>query len=166
MKADRMTYLPRLPQAVATACALGVAVGIFVLTSQSPADTSAQSRFVNDVLVGLLGGIEGLYDPQTGEWLGTDIRHWAHTAEFWALGLTVALSVVLARWRKGLLSSGGIALAVCSACSVLDQCHKLLVPARHFDWLDLCMDALGYVGAIATVIAVAGIVRWRLSKKE
>ena len=38
--------------------------------------------------------------------------------------------------------------------SVLDQVHKIFVEYRHFDLLDLRLDAIGYVGAVLVVTIV------------
>ena len=136
-----------------------------MLTEQSPDVTSSESGFVNDLLAGLFGWVPFLYDPETGLWLGMDIRHWAHTAEFLVLGVFVAMSSYLAL-RPRLLSAGGIALLVCVACSLFDQCHKLFVPGRHFDGLDLAMDALGYGIAILAVLLCAGLMLARCRKRN
>lgn len=151
----------RIATVAALACAALVAAAIFALTEQAPDATSAESSFVNDLLVSLLGGVPGLYDPQTELWLGIHVRHWAHAVEFGALGLFVALAVLLARWRRPLVPTAATSLAVCACCSLADQCHKLFVPGRHFDWFDLVMDALGYGVSVAVVVAVAAVVRAR-----
>ena len=131
-----------------------VAVGIFVLTEQAPHATARTSKMVNDFLVDLFGRTSALYDPATDTWLGMDIRHWAHAAEFWMFGVSATLATWLAVKPK-LAKAGGISLAACVALSLFDQCHKLFVPGRHFDALDLAMDALGYGVAIVTVLLVA-----------
>ena len=154
-KSDVREARPRLALAFVL-LAVSVATAIFLLTEQSPVETSRESSFVNDLLVGLFGGLPGLYDPQTGLWLGIGIRHWAHTAEFGLFGVLVALAVWFAV-RPRVFLAGGVSLAICAACSLFDQCHKLFVPGRHWDWFDLAMDALGYVVAIAVVVAVAGV---------
>ena len=130
-----------------------VAVAIFVLTSQAPEVTSAESSFVNRLLVGLFGWIPGLYDPATGLWLGIGIRHWAHAFEFGVLGLFVALAAKRAMEPR-VAAPGVLAFAVCAGFSLFDQCHRLFVPGRHFDLFDLAMDALGYGVAIAGVVGV------------
>ncbi len=146
----------RIPLASAAAVLLAVcvAVGIYALTEQPPDATSLQSGAVNDALVRLFGGAPFLYDSKTGLWLGISIRHWAHAVEFWLLGLPVALAAWLAA-RPRVAVAGAVSLAVCAACSIFDQCHKLFVPGRHFDFFDLVMDALGYTTAIAMVLLVA-----------
>ena len=108
---------------------------------------------MSDFLVSVFGGIPFLYDPETDLWLGINIRHWAHTAEFFALGVFVATSAYFAL-KPRLLPAGGVALVICAACSLFDQCHKLFVPGRHFDGFDLLMDALGYGLAILTVLLI------------
>ena len=115
---------------------------------------------MNDILVSLFGGIPGVYDQESKLWLGIGVRHWAHSAEFWALGSLVAITALLAMNTSSLKRPAMVSLAICAACSLADQCHKLLVPGRHFDWFDLAMDALGYCIAIATVLGVTAL--WRL----
>ena len=60
-----------------------------------------------------------------------------------------------------ILPAGITALVICAACSLFDQCHKLFVPGRHFDYVDLFMDAFGYGCAIVFVLLVTAIVRHR-----
>ena len=138
---------------VAAILAVVVAGGIFVLTEQPPEATAQQSGAVNELLVRLLGGTP-LYDPATDSWLGIGIRRWAHAAEFWLLGVFVALASWLAL-KPRLAAAGVVSLCCCAAASLFDQCHKLFVPGRHFDGFDLVMDALGYGVAILTVLLAA-----------
>jgi len=151
----------RVASGVTLCLAAGAAAAIFVLTSQDPDTTGAESTWMNDLLIRLFGDIPGLYDPQTGLWIGLSVRQWAHTAEFLVLGTFVSLSVALLRKGGPIGSSIGIAAAVCAACSIADQMHKLFVPGRHFDALDLGMDALGYASAIAVVFIVVALLRRR-----
>ena len=166
-----MSSLPRNNRLlrVATIAALAyvaiVAIAIFALTEQAPETTSAESSFVNDWLVSVFGGIPGLYDERSGLWLGIHIRHWAHVVEFGVLGLFVSLAVLLVRLRKPLLPTGLASAGICCALSLLDQCHKLFVPGRHFDCFDLVMDAFGYGSAVLLVMVVAAIVKNQLSPK-
>lgn len=51
-----------------------------------------------------------------------------------------------------------LTLGISMAASFADQYHKLSVPGRHFDKLDLVLDASGYVGAIVVVFTAWGIV--------
>ena len=148
----------RMAALVAIACALVVAVAIFALTEQAPETTSAESGFVNNLLVGLFGDIPGIYDAKSELWFGIHIRHWAHTVEFGLLGLFVSIAALLAT-KKGSLALPALAsIGICAICSLVDQCHKLFVPGRHFDWFDLVMDAAGYISATVIVIVVAAIV--------
>ena len=98
------------PSMITAIVAAGVAVAIFVLTEQPPDVTSSESDFLNDLLAGLFGGIPGLYDPQTKLWLGLGIRQWAHAAEFWLLGILVAMSAYFAL-NPQLVEAGGLARA-------------------------------------------------------
>ena len=50
-------------------------------------------------------------------------------------------------------------LAFCAVCSVGDQVHKIFVPGRHFDVIDLGFDATGYVVAMLLVLLVSVLVQ-------
>ena len=89
-------------------------------------------------------------------WMGTNIRRVAHTVEFFFVGLFASATVAClgeclpcARFRYVL------ALLFCAVCSVGDQVHKIFVPGRHFDMIDLGFDAVGYVAAMLLVLLVS-----------
>ncbi|MED9959814.1 MAG: VanZ family protein [Collinsella sp.] len=93
-------------------------------------------------------------------WMGANIRRVAHTVEFFFVGLFASLAVVClgeclpcARFRYVL------ALLFCAVCSVGDQVHKIFVPGRHFDMIDLGFDAAGYVVAMLLVLLAAALVQ-------
>ena len=93
-------------------------------------------------------------------WMGTNIRRVAHTVEFFFVGLFASLAVVClgeclpcARFRYAL------AALFCAVCSVGDQVHKIFVPGRHFDMIDLGFDAVGYITAMLLVLLAAALVR-------
>lgn len=89
-------------------------------------------------------------------WMGANIRRVAHTVEFFFVGLFASATVAClgeclpcARFRYVL------ALLFCAVCSVGDQVHKVFVPGRHFDMIDLGFDAAGYVVAMLLVLLVS-----------
>lgn len=89
-------------------------------------------------------------------WMGANIRRVAHTVEFFFVGLFASATVAClgeclpcARFRYVL------ALLFCAVCSVGDQVHKIFVPGRHFDMIDLGFDAVGYVTAMLLVLLVS-----------
>lgn len=93
-------------------------------------------------------------------WMGANIRRVAHTVEFFFVGLFASATAAClgeclpcARFRYVL------ALLFCAVCSVGDQVHKIFVPGRHFDIIDLGFDAAGYVTAMLLVLLVAALVR-------
>lgn len=93
-------------------------------------------------------------------WMGANIRRVAHTVEFFFVGLFASLVAVClgeclpcARFRYVL------ALLFCAVCSVGDQVHKIFVPGRHFDMIDLGFDAAGYVTAMLLVLLAAALAR-------
>lgn len=93
-------------------------------------------------------------------WMGANIRRVAHTVEFFFVGLFASATVAClgeclpcARFRYVL------ALLFCAVCSVGDQVHKIFVPGRHFDIIDLGFDAAGYVVAMLLVLLAATLVQ-------
>lgn len=95
---------------------------------------------------------------------GLSVRQQAHVVEFALMGGVVALNVLawmsgwahrrsprghIRIWRTWLMYVLGV--MACAAVSFADQYHKLFVPARHFDKLDLLLDASGYIPAITCV---------------
>ncbi|WP_432314076.1 VanZ family protein [Collinsella aerofaciens] len=93
-------------------------------------------------------------------WMGANIRRVAHTVEFFFVGLFASATVAClgeclpcARFRYVL------ALLFCDVCSVGDQVHKIFVPGRHFDMIDLGFDAAGYVVAMLLVLLAAALVQ-------
>ena len=93
-------------------------------------------------------------------WMGANIRRVAHTVEFFFVGLFASATAAClgeclpcARFRYVL------ALLFCAVCSVGDQVHKIFVPGRHFDMIDLGFDAAGYVTAMLLVLLAAALAR-------
>lgn len=95
---------------------------------------------------------------------GLSVRQQAHVVEFALMGGVVALNVLA--WMSGWAHRRGprghiriwrtwfmyaLAALACAVTSFADQYHKLFVPARHFDKLDLFLDASGYIPAITCV---------------
>lgn len=94
-------------------------------------------------------------------WMGANIRRVAHTVEFFFVGLFASATAAClgeclpcARFRYVL------ALLFCAVCSVGDQVHKIFVPGRHFDMIDLGFDAAGYVTAMLLVLLAAALARY------
>lgn len=89
-------------------------------------------------------------------WMGANIRRVAHTVEFFFVGLFASTTAAClgeclpcARFRYALTA------LFCAVCSVGDQVHKIFVPGRHFDMIDLGFDAAGYVTAMLLVLLVS-----------
>lgn len=89
-------------------------------------------------------------------WMGANIRRVAHTVEFFFVGLFASTTVAClgerlpcARFRYAL------AALFCAVCSVGDQVHKIFVPGRHFDMIDLGFDVADYVTAMLLVLLVS-----------
>lgn len=93
-------------------------------------------------------------------WMGTNIRRVAHTVEFFFVGLFASLVAVCLDKRVSPTRLRCVSvLAFCAVCSVGDQVHKIFVPGRHFDMIDLGFDAAGYVTAMLLVLLAAALAR-------
>ena len=89
-------------------------------------------------------------------WMGANIRRVAHTVEFFFVGLFASLAAVCLNKRVPPTRLRCVPLlAFCAVCSVGDQVHKIFVPGRHFDMIDLGFDAAGYVVAMLLVLLVS-----------
>ena len=93
-------------------------------------------------------------------WMGANIRRVAHTVEFFFVGLFASLVAVCLDKRVSPTRLRCVSvLAFCAVCSVGDQVHKIFVPGRHFDIIDLGFDAAGYVTAMLLVLLAAALAR-------
>lgn len=155
-----------------------VLITIWLLTVQTPAETTSLS----DVWARAISQISGL-SFATSAWVARKV---VHTFEFFPVGFFLALTVeawagvpasdgavrgrhgaevhfrrkhpsranAQGRYRTQLLIA---VIALCFLCSLGDQVHKIFVPGREFDALDMCFDAAGY---LLGVWIAAGIGRW------
>lgn len=171
-----------------TAIALFAATlaGIWVLTEQNAVQTSLLSESTARVVEGQAASVQAV--DATGEaqaengmtggtdsaasnvrsgrlasirmWVGTNVRRVAHTVEFFFVGLFASVIVVCFSRRPWSVCSRCVpVLLFCAVCSVGDQVHKIFVPGRHFDVIDLGFDAAGYVIAMPLVLLAAALVR-------
>ena len=141
--------------------------GIWVLTEQNAVETSLLSESTARVVEGQATGVQAA--DATGEaqtengmtggtdsaasnvrsgrlasirmWVGTNVRRVAHTVEFFFVGLFASVVVVCFSRRPWSVCSRCVpVLLFCAVCSVGDQVHKIFVPGRHFDVIDLGFD--------------------------
>ena len=156
--------------------------GIWVLTEQNAVQTSLLSESTARVVEGQAAGVQtagiagetragdGMAEGadsaasavQSGRlasirmWVGTNVRRVAHTVEFFFVGLFASVIVVCFSRRPWSVCSRCVpVLLFCAACSVGDQVHKIFVPGRHFDMIDLGFDAAGYITAMLLVLLIA-----------
>lgn len=160
--------------------------GIWVLTEQNAVETSLLSESTARVVEGQATGVQATGitgETQAGDgmtestnpasstvqpgrlasirmWVGANVRRVAHTVEFFFVGLFASVVVVCLSRRPWSVCSRCVpVLLFCAACSVGDQVHKIFVPGRHFDVIDLGFDAAGYVTAMLLVLLAAALVR-------
>lgn len=156
--------------------------GIWMLTEQSAEQTSLLSESTAHVVEGQAAGAQSgdagetratgaakVADQTDGVrvvslapvrmWMATNIRRVAHTVEFFFVGLFSAVTAACLGGRilRTRLRCFLVPL-FCVVCSVGDQVHKIFVPGRHFDVVDLGFDAAGYIVAMLLVLLVAMLV--------
>lgn len=167
---------------IAIALFAATLVGIWVLTEQNAVQTSLLSESTARVVEGQAASVQATGitgETQAGDgmaggtdsaastarsgrlasirmWVGANVRRVAHTVEFFFVGLFASVIVVCFSRRPWSVCSRCVpVLLFCAACSVGDQVHKIFVPGRHFDMIDLGFDTAGYVSAMLLVLLVA-----------
>lgn len=126
-----------------------VLIAIWLLTVQTPQDTTALSTPWAQALSPAFGWPLGF-----AAWVARKV---VHTVEFFPVGLLMALAAYNLPQAKGISHNRVLAavVIVCFACSLGDQIHKMFVPGREFDALDMCFDAAGYVLGALIARAIA-----------
>lgn len=167
---------------IAIALFAATLAGIWVLTEQNAVQTSLLSESTARVVEGQAAGVQatGIAGETQAEngmtggtdsaasavrsgrlasirmWVGTNVRRVAHTVEFFFVGLFASVIVACFSRRPWSVCSRCVpVLLFCAACSVGDQVHKIFVPGRHFDMIDLGYDAAGYITAMLLVLLIA-----------
>lgn len=169
---------------ISVALLVATLASIWMLTEQSVEQTSSLSESIAQVVERQSASVrpETAGETQAGDaagdagsaatvarpdplapvrmWMGTNIRRVAHTVEFFFVGLFASSAVVCLDKRMSLTRLRCVpVLAFCAVCSVGDQVHKIFVPGRHFDVIDLGFDAAGYVVAMLLVLLAAALAR-------
>lgn len=143
-------------------CLAASVAAVFALTEQTAQETTSLSdavvRFLHDVLLPFSAG----WDYATSMRVSWLVRKLAHTAEFFVVGLFAAATGIT--WAGDGLAHR-FALRFSIIASLCDQLHKLFVPGREFDVLDLAFDALGYFAAIRMAFELYRRIRSRSGKK-
>ena len=124
-----------------TFCVLSIVLIVF-LTTQNSDDSLTLSQGLYFWIAGfaIINNID-----LSGSWwfTPTNIRRFAHSAEFFALGLTsnIFLNCVTENRKKA-----GILTLISSFCfSLADEFIKAQVPGREFDIVDMGFDFFGYL---------------------
>ena len=133
---------------------------IIFLTRQSKSDTTSLTHWAANTLPSWL---MSPINPFTGKPFGT-VRRMAHVYEYALLGMFVCGSMMTIKripfWLRSVL-----AVAICAVCSFFDQVHKIYVPDREFDKIDLYYDAAGYLAAVIIITIICLIMR-KMKKDE
>lgn len=114
-----------------------VAIGIFFLTFQSPADTGALTQKAQGLLERI--GLRIEEKP---------LRHYIHYVLYLLLGFAICSVCLTKGWklRVGMLIGCGI--------GILDEGVKVLLSTREFDVTDLMRDFVGVLLAVGIVVLI------------
>jgi hypothetical protein len=133
---------------------------IWLLTVQTPTETTSLS----DGWAAAIAQVTGLAFGQAA-WVARKV---VHTFEFFPVGFFLGLTAVV--WRgAGRVGSARrsrhtrvliAVISLCFLCSLGDQVHKIFVPGREFDALDMCFDAAGYLLGVW----LAGVIGRRVAR--
>lgn len=154
---------PRALKVLRVACPAALAavlVVIWLLTVQTPAETTSLSNG----WAAVIAQVTGLAFGQAA-WVARKV---VHTFEFFPVGFFLGLTAVV--WSGAGRTSGkrgsrharvlAAVILLCFLCSLGDQVHKMFVPGREFDALDMCFDAVGYLLGVW----LAGVIGRRAAK--
>lgn len=151
-----------------------IAVIISILTSQTVEETVS----LTDVAV---TSAKGLFPKSNGQnivgmiWMALGLnnpRRLAHLNEYSLLALCVCSACITAGKRELSCVTVAlrciIALALTGFYSFLDQVHKVFVPGREFDVLDLRVDAVRYIMVFIAIFIISASVMqiMRLKKSK
>lgn len=124
-----MAHMKKIIGWTAIALFAATLAGIWVLTEQNAVQTSLLSESTARVVEGQAASVQAT--GITGETQAGD-------------GMTESTNPAASTVQPG---------------RVGDQVHKIFVPGRHFDVIDLGFDAAGYVTAMLLVLLAAALVR-------
>ena len=132
---------------------LAVMVMIFLFSAQDGEDSRAMSSGFLSSLVGAL--LERLLPRLSDKGAGWDIRKYAHMGEYFCLGLSAFLFYAeLFRWKKkGRAAVYALVTSFLYACS--DEVHQIFVPERAGRFVDVLIDSVGTVSAIALACGIS-----------
>lgn len=146
-------------------CLAASVAAVFALTEQTAQETTSLSdavvRFLHNMLLPFSAGWDHAVYMRVS-WL---VRKLAHTAEFFVVGLFAAAAGIAWTGDGHADRAHRFALRFSVIASLCDQLHKLFVPGREFDVLDLAFDALGYFAAIRMAFELYRRIRSRSGKK-
>lgn len=130
-------------------CVLSIVLIVFLTTQNSDDSlTLSQGLYYWIAAFAIMNNI----DLSGSRWFTpTNVRRLAHSAEFFALGLTsnIFLNCVTENRKK----AGIITMISCFCFSLADEFLKAQVPGREFDVVDMAFDFAGYlIGVIIGTI--------------
>ncbi|HEX9058870.1 MAG TPA: VanZ family protein [Clostridia bacterium] len=140
-------------------------LAIFILSAQPATESDNNSKNVVHKIVDStvkLGG-EDITEQQKidlVERVNPIARELMHSVVYFVLGVFAHITIL--GLRKKYLSAGIITFIFCVAYGLSDEIHQLFVPGRCFQLIDLGMDAIGSLAAIALVMLLYIIKRKKI----
>lgn len=122
---------------------IGVYILITFLTGQDQIGTMRLTELFQDSF------FAKLFMPWRFLGFRISVRQWAHIYEFLILSVLIQIGIFHMYPKLKWLGIFGTAVL-----SFIDQVHRLYIPGREFDWVDLILDFIGY--AIGFVLVWGG----------
>ena len=138
-------------------------IAIFMLSAQPATESNGNSKMIVtrlfDTSVKLSG--DSITEQQKAafvESINSIARDLMHSAVYFLLGIFAQITAI-GVFREYFLSSV-ITFTFCVVYGFSDEIHQLFVPGRSFQLIDLGMDSIGALVAIALVVFVCSIKRF------
>ena len=117
-------------------------IGLFTLTLQTPEQTTGLSEWLRGLLISI-----GFHSDPHG------IRSDIHIPMFFVVGVVIIMFGKAMHWRTW--------ISVCVGCAigVIDECLKIFLPTREFEWIDLGKDFAGVLWSALLIYLLSYIRR-------
>jgi VanZ family protein len=139
-------------------------IAIFMLSAQPATESNSNSKMLLNKLVDTSVKLSGdnLTEQQKADFVekvNSIAREFMHSAVYFFLGIFAQITAI-GLFREFLLSSI-VTFTFCVIYGFSDELHQLFVPGRTFQLIDLCMDSIGTLAAIALVVLIYIIKNFR-----
>ena len=133
-----------------------IMVVIFLFSAQNGSDSQELS---NGFLASMIGSVlKRFLPPLSQQGVDTDIRKYAHMAEYFSLGASMFLFISEKAFWRGLIRSGFLSMLACFLYACSDEIHQLFVPGRAGMFRDVLVDGVGFCAGILLSCIISFIV--------